>query len=73
MATPLPELKAFGEHMYFADDPQSFLKAIREAIEADSPEKRRARADFMAGQDWDTRVEEIYKAIEEIGGLSNDA
>ncbi len=67
VATPLPELKAFGEHIYFADNPADFLAAIRTAIAEDTPEKRRARADYVKGQDWDNRVDEIYSAIEQLG------
>ena len=66
VATPLPELLQFGKEIYFATDGPSFLKAIYQAIKEDTTEKRRARADFVAGQDWDARVEEIYKAIDNI-------
>jgi glycosyltransferase involved in cell wall biosynthesis len=64
VSTRLPGLSVFGEHVHPADDGPSFLQAVRRAIKEDSPEKRLARADFVAGQDWDARVEEIYRAVE---------
>lgn len=66
VGTVLPELKEFGEHIYTADDGASFLQAIRRAIEEDTPEKHLARADYMATQDWDARVNDIYKALKDI-------
>jgi len=66
VATPLPELQMFRENIYLATDGPSFLQAIRRAIKEDTPEKHRARADFVAGQDWDARVGEIYQAIEDL-------
>jgi glycosyltransferase involved in cell wall biosynthesis len=71
VGTPLPELEAFGEHIYLASDGPSFLEAIHKAIDEDSPAKRLARTEFVGGHDWNARVEEIYHAVKDLGGKSD--
>ncbi len=65
IGTPLPELKAFGEYIYLADNGPDFLQAIRKAIDEDSLEKRKARSHFISLQDWDFRVDAFYSEIKE--------
>ena len=67
IGTPIPELLLFGDNLYFGDDGPSFLAAIRRAIAEDTPEKRKARSESVVKEDWDNRIEEFYKAIEDLG------
>jgi hypothetical protein len=68
VATPLPEMEVYGDICEIAETPQDYLAAIRRAVETDTPEKRQAHANRVAGETWDARVEKYLGLIVELLG-----
>ncbi|UCG32828.1 MAG: glycosyltransferase [Phycisphaerales bacterium] len=63
VSTPLPEVRVYEPHVRIADSAEAFVAACQEAVASDSPERRRWRASFVAGEGWDGRVEEISELV----------
>jgi glycosyltransferase involved in cell wall biosynthesis len=63
VSVPLPEVRAYEPHVRIADSAEAFMAACQEAVAMDSPERRRWRAAFVAGEGWDGRVEEISELV----------
>lgn len=64
----LPELDRYSGVIGVAAGSQEYPELVREAIAADSPEKRAARVELAAENTWDHRVEEISALVEEALG-----
>lgn len=57
VATPFSEdVKEFEEVVYLAMGPEAFAAALEEAVESDSPEKRKKRLRVAAENSWSARV-----------------
>jgi len=57
--------KRYDGIIAMARTPEEFLKKIEEEIAKDSPEKQKARIDFVQGETWEARAEYISNLIEE--------
>jgi glycosyltransferase involved in cell wall biosynthesis len=63
VSTALPEVRSYEPHVRIAESPEAFVAACEEAMVNDSPEQRRLRAQTVAGEGWDRRVEEISELV----------
>jgi glycosyltransferase involved in cell wall biosynthesis len=68
VATPLPELEAFRDVCRLAENPDEYLRLIREEIVSDSFPKRQARAARVASETWENRLGQYLDLIAEIAG-----
>jgi glycosyltransferase involved in cell wall biosynthesis len=60
VATPLPEIERFREHVHFAVDGDGFVRAVETALGTGTA---RMRADAMRAESWERRVEEISEIV----------
>jgi exopolysaccharide biosynthesis WecB/TagA/CpsF family protein len=65
VAAALPELAPFAGEVALAAAPTDYPRLVREALAADSPEARAARAAAVAGETWEKRVEEMSDLVEQ--------
>jgi len=66
ISVPFYEIsKRYDGVIAMARTPEEFLKKIEEEIAKDSPEKQKARIDFVQGETWEARAEYISNLIEE--------
>ena len=63
VSSRLPEVAAFGEHVYRYDSPDRLAPAIDAAMREDSPARREARRAAVIGETWAARAEELERAI----------
>lgn len=63
VASPLPALKDLAEHVYLADGPEGFIRALRNLTETETDEKVRARARLARKNSWTVRFGEIEASI----------
>ena len=63
VATPLPELERFGEHVYLAEDAEGLAEVLRGLPRRETDEKVRARIELARENSWDARFADIEKAI----------
>jgi glycosyltransferase involved in cell wall biosynthesis len=68
VATGLPELKPYADIISITDDPKEYLDAVRRAINEDSPAKHAERADRVAKETWDSRVDDYVQLVLELLG-----
>lgn len=61
VASPLPALKALGDHVYLARGPEEFVDVLRNLKELETEEKARARIDLARANSWDAR----FKVLED--------
>jgi len=66
VSTNLPEVAKFGDAVYLARDYQEFESMMKEAIAADSPEKREYRLRIANSFSWKNITETICGRIIEI-------
>jgi len=64
VASPLPELKPFSQVVRIAESAVDFVRQIREAIADHSPTSVAARVAVARENTWDSRVTDIYRAID---------
>jgi glycosyltransferase involved in cell wall biosynthesis len=64
VSTSLPEVKSYSDHAYIADNHDEFLKALEIAINANTPENKRSRMDFIKNESWMSKIEKISDTIE---------
>ena len=63
VASPLPALKALGEHLYLARSPHEFVEALLGMSEPDTEERARARTEVARENSWDARFAEIEERL----------
>jgi glycosyltransferase involved in cell wall biosynthesis len=66
VATPLPELEAFRDVCRLADNPDDYLRLIREEIASDSFPLHQARAARVASETWQNRLGQYLQLISEL-------
>ena len=62
VATPLPDLKRLGGHVYLGNGAREFVEVLRRLHESETPERKRARIEFARENSWDAR----FARFEEI-------
>lgn len=70
VATPLPDLKRLGGHVYLGDGAEEFVGILRCLHESETPERVRARVELARENSWEVR----FARFEEIlwGNLGGD-
>jgi glycosyltransferase involved in cell wall biosynthesis len=63
VATPLPELERFGEHVYVAKGAEGFTEVLRRLPQLESGEKVRTRIELARENSWEARFAVIEKEI----------
>ncbi len=63
VATPLPELKRFGGHVYLAEGAEGFSEVLRRLPRLETGERVRARIGLARENSWETRFAAIEKVI----------
>jgi glycosyltransferase involved in cell wall biosynthesis len=66
VATPLPSLEGV-EGIVTAADADATVAALEELLESDGPEARRGRSKLAERHSWESRLDEIAKALEAHG------
>jgi exopolysaccharide biosynthesis WecB/TagA/CpsF family protein len=64
VAAALPELAPYSNSVALAAEPADYPRLVRQALAADSPGARAARAAAVAGETWEKRVEEMSALVE---------
>ena len=64
VAAALPELAPYAASVSLASEPAQYPVLVREALAADSPAARAARAAAVAGETWEKRVDEMSTLVE---------
>jgi hypothetical protein len=64
VAVPLPGVQQFGNLLRTATDGPGFVRAIEEALAAETPEMVTLRQKAVEGSTWDATVETALKKIE---------
>jgi glycosyltransferase involved in cell wall biosynthesis len=62
VATPLPDLKRFGEHVYLGDGAKEFVGILQRLHETETPERMRDRVELARKNSWEAR----FARFEEI-------
>ena len=62
VATPLPDLKWLGEHIYFGKGAEEFVGILRGLHKSETPERIRARVELARENSWEAR----FATFEEI-------
>jgi glycosyltransferase involved in cell wall biosynthesis len=69
----VPEVERYARFVRIADDPVSFTQAISEAVAGDDDAARRARADAMLDESWESRVARVSElVVRHIGDVKHD-
>ncbi len=63
VATPLPELERFGEHVYLAEGAEGLTEVLRGLPRLETEEKVRARIELARENSWDARFAAMEKEI----------
>jgi glycosyltransferase involved in cell wall biosynthesis len=64
VAVPLPETMLLGRAVYTAEDGPGFVRAIDEALAADSPELAAFRQKTVEGNTWDATVTNVLDKLQ---------
>lgn len=64
VAVPLPETLLLGKTVYTAEDGPGFVRAIDEALAADSPELAAFRQKSVEGNTWDATVTNVLEKLQ---------
>ncbi len=64
VAVPLPETLLLGRAVYTAEDGPGFVRAIDEALAADSPELAAFRQKAVEGNTWDATVTNVLEKLQ---------
>lgn len=70
VVTDLPAYQPFKEVAYIASDEAEFVKLIKQALEENSPEKRKARMEVGRKNSWEKKVERILNVVEQFQRIS---
>jgi len=65
VATPLPDLKRFGEHLYLGDRAEEFVRILRRLHESESPERMSARVELAQENSWEARFARFEEILRE--------
>jgi glycosyltransferase involved in cell wall biosynthesis len=63
VATPLPDLLMFGEHIYLAASAEEFVRVLRRLPELETLEKIRARVELARENSWEARFEKFEELL----------
>lgn len=63
VASPLPALKALGDHVYLARKPEEFVEVLQNLDKLETRERIQARIDLARENSWKARFEEIEKRL----------
>jgi glycosyltransferase involved in cell wall biosynthesis len=63
VATPLPDLTKFGEHIYLAASAGDFVRVLHRLPELETPEKMRARVELARENSWEVRFEKFEELL----------
>lgn len=63
VSTWMPEVEQFSEYIGVANDAQSFIEQIENALSQQSPEQERARMRAVAAQSWEARTEQALAQV----------
>jgi hypothetical protein len=63
VATPLPDLLRFGEHVYLANDAEDFIRILRELPNWETPDKANARIALARRNSWEARFSEFERLL----------
>jgi glycosyltransferase involved in cell wall biosynthesis len=69
VTSDIPEVRHYPEQCLIARDRDEFVARCEEAIASDTPEKRRARSDAMAGETWEKKVEALGDQVRRVAAL----
>jgi hypothetical protein len=58
-----PVTSQFADYLYLADTHEDFLAAIERALREETPERRAARMESVAGMSWDARFREVLGIV----------
>jgi glycosyltransferase involved in cell wall biosynthesis len=64
VSTDLPEVQPYAASCAIARTPAEFLAACDRAVAEDTPARRRARSEAMAGETWAAKVDRICGVVE---------
>lgn len=64
VSTYYPEVEAYSDIVYVAQDYDTFVSCIHEAVEEHDPAKEDERRNRVKNETWDNKVEQIKAAIE---------
>lgn len=64
--TSFGQLDDFSTVVTIEDDPDAFARALRDAIETDSSEKRQSRAEVARANSWEARVEALSDVLQQV-------
>jgi glycosyltransferase involved in cell wall biosynthesis len=70
VATPLPDLRLLGEHVYLANGATEFVEILRSLHKSETPERRQTRIELAQRNSWKarfTKFEELLWA--KLGGI----
>lgn len=68
VAKRLPELEAFGDSIYLADDDTQFLEKLELALEGESDEKAAERVELVRRETWEARFTALRAELDELFG-----
>ena len=60
----IPAAREFSQYVHLADNPQSFVQAVRSALSDSTSERYQARRNIAAQHTWEARVEQLSCLIE---------
>jgi len=63
VATLLPDLLKFGEHIYLAEGAEEFIRVLRQLPKLETQEKIRARLELARENSWEARFEQFEKLL----------
>lgn len=63
VATPLPEFERFGEHVYLAENAESFATILERLPELETEEKVRARIRLARENSWEARFADLEREL----------
>ncbi|HEU0029663.1 MAG TPA: glycosyltransferase [Kofleriaceae bacterium] len=66
VSTPVPEVSRFAQLCRVASDPQSFVRAIEEALAETGRAARSQRSKAMQSETWSARVDEVARRVDEV-------
>jgi glycosyltransferase involved in cell wall biosynthesis len=65
VATPLPDLLRFREHVYLATDTEDFIRVLRALPRWETPEKANARIELARRNSWEARFSEFERLLQQ--------
>ncbi len=69
VATPTNTMReVFSDHTYFADDKESYIQQIENALLEDSDAKQQERKDFSKSFSWEKVTDILLKYIKQVSG-----